>query len=116
MAIAAMFATASLLLAACSEDPVDLAAVAAETFSTESVWRGDARHVTVTITDAHVLEILAVEVYLDQLGFSPAVYERMNRTRALDGTQSATSTVANVTWTYHPDNGLQAVFEREEER
>lgn len=62
------------------------------------------------------LSVIDLEMYLAKLGFSPAVYERMNRTRALDGTQSATADGFNVTWTYHPDNGLEAVFEREVER
>lgn len=113
LAIAVAFTS---LLASCSDDSIDLAAIAAESFSTDSVWRGDDRYVSVTITDEDFIEILAVETFLEQLGFTPAVFERMNRTRALDGTQSATSDLANVTWTYHPDKGLQAVFEREEDR
>lgn len=85
-------------------------------FSDDTVWRGDHRYVTVTITESAILSVLDLETYLTELGFSPAVYERMNRTRALDGTQSATAHGVNVSWTYHPDNGLQAVFEREVER
>lgn len=51
---------------------------------------------------------------LDDLGFSTAVRERMARTRALDGTQQADGRNVNVTWTYHPDDGLQMVFEAEQ--
>ncbi len=36
---------------------------------------------------------------------------RMSDTRALDGTREAQGTNCNVTWTYHPDDGLQMVFE-----
>lgn len=95
---------------------MSLAALAEATFSSEVVWRGDDRYVTVTVTDSHMVSLPELETYLLDLGFSPAVYERMNRTRALDGTQSGTSEIANVTWTYHPDNGLQAVFEKEDGR
>ncbi len=49
--------------------------------------------------------------YLDELGFSSAVAERMSKTRALDGTQTAEGNNCNVSWTYHPDDGLQMVFE-----
>jgi hypothetical protein len=100
----------------CSEDALDLAKEAEAVFSDDTVWRGDHRYVTVTITETSFLSVIDLEMYLAKLGFSPAVYERMNRTRALDGTQSATADGVNVTWTYHPDNGLQAVFEREVER
>jgi len=38
----------------------------------------------------------------------------MMKMRALDGTQRAAGHNVNATWTYHPDNGLQIVFEVEE--
>jgi len=40
----------------------------------------------------------------------PGVMERMNQTRAIDGTLSETWPGYVVTWTYHPDQGLVAVF------
>jgi hypothetical protein len=49
---------------------------------------------------------------LDELGFSPAVTDRMGNTRALDGTQSAEAPHVVATWTYHPDDGLSIVLER----
>jgi hypothetical protein len=107
---------ATLSLPACSTDQLDLASTAEEVFADSAVWRGDANFLTVTITERTFLSTLDLEVFLAELGFSPAVYERMNRTRALDGTQAASSSMANVTWTYHPDNGLQVVFEREVDR
>ena len=48
---------------------------------------------------------------LDDLGFASSVSEAMNQTRALDGRQSASSGDYSVSWTYHPDNGLEAMFE-----
>ena len=47
---------------------------------------------------------------MDELGFSSAAVQRMGQTRALDGTQEADADHVNVTWTFHPDDGLQAVF------
>ena len=35
----------------------------------------------------------------------------MSNTRAFDGTQEAEGKNSNVTWTCHPDDGLQMVFE-----
>jgi hypothetical protein len=55
----------------------------------------------------------SLEDLLDELGFSSAVLGRMERTRALDGTQDAEGRNVNVTWTYHPDDGLNLVFEAE---
>lgn len=56
----------------------------------------------------------ALEDLLDELGFSPAVIDRMGNTRALDGTQSAEAPHVVATWTYHPDDGLNIVLERTE--
>ena len=91
----------------------DLAELAADTFSDDGDWSGGPEFVTVTLEGVGVLRMGELEDYLSELGFSRAVSERMGRTRALDGTQSASGTKVNATWTYHPDNGLQVVFERE---
>jgi hypothetical protein len=44
------------------------------------------------------------------LGFSSSVYQEMLETRALDGRQSATSGKYTVTWTYHPDDGMEVMY------
>lgn len=46
-----------------------------------------------------------------ELGFSTAVTERMNTTTALQGVQTAESEHYRVQWTYHPDNGLEVLYE-----
>jgi hypothetical protein len=47
-----------------------------------------------------------------QLGlWSAADAQRMLTTRALDGTQMSTN--GAVTWTYHPDNGLNIIIDVE---
>lgn len=53
-----------------------------------------------------------LEDLLDDLGFSPAVIDRIGNTRALDGTQSAEAPYVVATWAYHPDDGLSIVLER----
>jgi len=52
-----------------------------------------------------------VETLLEHLEFNSAVMERVLRTRALDGTQTASSSIADASWTYHPDAGLNLVIE-----
>jgi hypothetical protein len=89
----------------------DLAAVAAKHFNAYD-FTGDADYLEITIMDGEVSEKAGGLVgMLDELGFSSAVVERMSKTRALDGTQTAEGHNCNVSWTYHPDDGLQMVFE-----
>ena len=51
-----------------------------------------------------------IKSVLTQLGFPSSVAEEMNATRALDGRLSATHGRYEVTWTYHPDKGLEVLF------
>lgn len=53
----------------------------------------------------------AIEHVLDELGFSGAVYQRMNRTTALQGVQTAETDQYQASWTYHPDKGLEVLIE-----
>lgn len=46
-----------------------------------------------------------------ELGLPDSIYEKMLKTRALDGVQTQTSNKITVTWTYHPDNGLEVIYE-----
>jgi hypothetical protein len=47
---------------------------------------------------------------LDDLDAPQALVARMESTRALDGMQSATWSSYEVTWTYHPDDGLDLII------
>ena len=47
-----------------------------------------------------------------ELGFSGAVYSQMLETNALMGRQSAENKKYRVTWTYHPDDGLEVTYEK----
>lgn len=45
-----------------------------------------------------------------ELGFSSSVYEEMLETRAIDGRQNATAGRYSVSWTYHPDRGMEVMY------
>jgi len=53
----------------------------------------------------------AVNSILAELGFGQNVRQRMGTTRALDGRQFAENEDFRVSWTFHPDDGLQVLFE-----
>lgn len=44
------------------------------------------------------------------LGFASYVYEEMLETRSIDGRQSETSGDYTVSWSYHPDRGLEVMY------
>lgn len=99
-------------IAAEQEAVPDLKAVADKHFSGVTTVRGNSDSVSITISGYDIVDAEpALEAVLDELGFSPAVLDRMEKTRALDGTLEASGHNCNVTWTYHPDDGLQMVFE-----
>ena len=45
-----------------------------------------------------------------KLGFSDAVLQKMSATRAIDGLLEETSGNITVSWMYHPDRGLEAIY------
>jgi len=47
-----------------------------------------------------------------KLGFSDAVYRKMLQTSALMGRQSEENSKYRVSWTYHPDSGLEVMYEK----
>ncbi len=47
---------------------------------------------------------------LGELGFSSTVAKEMELTRAIDGRKTATAGKYEVSWTYHPDEGLEVLF------
>lgn len=53
----------------------------------------------------------AVILVNDALGLPESLLEKMGSTRALDGTQVQRYENITVTWTYHPDNGLEVIYE-----
>jgi hypothetical protein len=73
---------------------------------------GDETYARVSITGAGLLEIGALEDALDALGFPSSTGSKIQGTRALDGTLTASGDGVAATWTYHPDDGLRVVVER----
>lgn len=55
-----------------------------------------------------------IKTVLDDLGFASAVSEEMMETRSIDGRQSASADGYEVSWSYHPDDGLEVLFDLEE--
>lgn len=47
------------------------------------------------------------------LGLPDSLIEKMMSTRAMDGRQSASYGNIAITWTYHPNEGLEIMYERE---
>lgn len=47
-----------------------------------------------------------------ELGFNRSVYSRMLETTALMGRQSEENGKYKVSWTYHPDDGLEVTYEK----
>lgn len=90
----------------------DLIEIAERHLGEKAFVTGDSDSVNVVIFDSGVAKAQPeLSDMLDELGFSSAVLDRMGHTRALDGTREAQGHNCNVTWTYHPDDGLQMVFE-----
>jgi len=54
----------------------------------------------------------AIKKVLADLGFSDAVYAKMGETSSLQGRQTDENNKYKVSWTYHPDKGLEVMFER----
>lgn len=59
------------------------------------------------ITDG---SIEAIKDINKQLGLPESVYAQMEGTRALDGTQTYEKDGISVSWTFHPDSGLEVIY------
>lgn len=51
-----------------------------------------------------------IKTIVNELGLPESLIEEMNHTRAIDGRQTETYKYVTVTWTYHPDQGLEVMF------
>ena len=54
----------------------------------------------------------AIKYVNQELGFNGAVYDRMMQTNALMGRQSEENDKYRVSWTYHPNEGLEVTYEK----
>ena len=59
----------------------------------------------------HYDAIDAIRAINHYLGLPASLLEKMDSTRALDGTQSQNCGTYTATWNYHPDNGLKVIYE-----
>ena len=48
----------------------------------------------------------------EKLGFSSALYKKMMQTTSLMGRQTEENGQYRISWTYHPDKGLEVMYER----
>ncbi len=56
--------------------------------------------------------LAAIQYANEEFGFSGAVYSKMMETSALMGRQSEENDKYIVSWTYHPDDGLEVTYEK----
>lgn len=54
----------------------------------------------------------AIRYANDALGFNGSVYNKMMETTALMGRQTEETSKYRVSWTYHPDDGLEVTYEK----
>lgn len=64
------------------------------------------------LPDAQENALEAIKYANEELGFNGSVYSQMMKTTALMGRQSAENAKYRVSWTYHPDNGLEVTYEK----
>ena len=55
-----------------------------------------------------------IEELNKELGFAESLSEKMNNTTWSQGVQTASNDDYTVTWTYHPDKGLEVMYEFKE--
>jgi hypothetical protein len=60
--------------------------------------------------DEMIEKLSAVYCVLETLGAPDSVIPRIDRTRALDGTQDAEWDEFTASWTYHPDDGRNLII------
>lgn len=80
------------------------------------VLAGDGMSMSIDTNPADIDDSFSAEAYQmlvdanSKLGFPDYVLDSMNQTTSLQGRQSAETDDYAVSWTYHPDNGLQAIY------
>ena len=77
----------------------------------------DGRSMTVDTNPFNLSKYSSIDAveYIKQvnvaLGLPESLYEKMMATRALDGRQTSSYDNVDVSWSYHPDSGLQVIYE-----
>ena len=63
------------------------------------------------LPDAQKNALEAIKYANEAFGFNESVYSQVMRTSALMGRQSEENDKYKVSWTYHPDDGLEVTYE-----
>lgn len=71
----------------------------------------DPRLIAMLADDARIGALAGIEYVNEALGFNGALYDKMLETNALMGRQSEENKHYRVSWTYHPDEGLEVTYE-----
>lgn len=68
--------------------------------------------VNILLPDTQTKALEAIKYANEELGFNGSVYSKMMKTTALMGRQSEENDKYKVSWTYHPDDGLEVTYEK----
>lgn len=60
--------------------------------------------------DSESAAIAGIFAVNEALGLPDSVITKMAKTRAMDGMQTAKGDGVEISWTYHPDNGLEVIY------
>ncbi len=72
----------------------------------------DSSVAAILLPRAQANALKAIRYANEALGFNGSLYSQMTRTTALMGRQKAENDKYIVTWTYHPDDGLEVTYEK----
>ena len=78
----------------------------------------DGSYMTIDTNPYDIEDYTEYEAYLmldtinKDLGFSSALWNKMGETSAMDGRQTESNDNYTVSWKYHPDNGMDVTYER----
>ncbi|SLM93649.1 hypothetical protein [Brevibacterium yomogidense] len=95
---------------------LDTCGIATDNWSVDYPESGDSvtfDGVGLTSSDVYFDE---VECFGTELGMPGHVTSEMEQTRALDGRRDASWSGFTVSWSYHPDDGMNAIFALSDER
>lgn len=72
----------------------------------------DSAVASMLVPDAEKQALEAIKYANKELGFNTSLYSKMLQTNALMGRQSEENDKYKVSWTYHPDDGLEVTYEK----
>lgn len=83
-----------------------------DTYPSEMYKNMDKLVAEMLLADKQESALEAIKYANAELGFNGSVYSHMLETSALMGRQSAENDKYRVSWTYHPDDGLEVTYEK----